>query len=419
MPITYAVAILGLLSTYSLQWIYFDVDACRNFTHALRRNVLTGFLFTAVHLPIQMAIVAAGAALGLIVEISVEYAQAMHDDPGNTEHLDEILTPSIRWVYCVSMACALWFMALLGTLHKSLDQVTVTPLDTLSKKMINFISGYGFVASRERSDGANTSGASDQQGASSSSPLSPDPTNVSNIADTLSEDSGSSSSHRRESFTSSRTGSTSSSLPPPKRRTAVSDFFNNVRSRHQQYKAARLSVTNVRKATRIMCRIVVGLIIALLPLAGTQLSPVGLVGTVAGLLTGLVIFELWGGLRRNSILNAQHHSPASGLAMMLVAAATMAPSLVLSAHGHDHDENPHVAHKHRHGQSHGSHGSRSSQSSSQTPRGSEARTRSTGSLGSLFSSLSFGSRLSMSSPAGSLPTQSPSPVGDATNAVPA
>lgn len=51
-------AILGLLISYSLQWIYFDVDADRNYLHALRRNIFTGIFYSGCHLPLHASIIA-------------------------------------------------------------------------------------------------------------------------------------------------------------------------------------------------------------------------------------------------------------------------------------------------------------------------------------------------------------------------
>ena len=126
MQVTYAVSMLGLLATYSLQWIYFDVDASRNFQHAIRRYVITGFLFWAAHLPLQMAIVAAGAALGVIVDITQEYSEA--PPTASAAELESILPTSIRWLSCVSIATALWCLSVVGMLHKSLDQVILSYL---------------------------------------------------------------------------------------------------------------------------------------------------------------------------------------------------------------------------------------------------------------------------------------------------
>ena len=347
MQSTYALAALGLLSTYSLQWIYFDVDASRNFQHALRRNVITGFLFSLTHLPMQIAIVAAGASLGYIVEINGEYVTAVAEaEAGNTgpgiPTPEEVFPLSQRWLYCVSVATALWFMALLGLLHKSLDQVTVTPLDTFGKKVVNFISGYGFVASRKKSvqaagddhnnsDDVTSVHTSESSGSRTDSSVS-DVSGVSGVSGTPSA------------------SSTSSGTALQRRKTAMSEFVGKMRAKHALYKANRLAVTNVRKNTRILLRVLLGLAIALLPLAGEHFSPVGLVGTVAGILTALVIFEMWGGLRVNTITDVGHHRASSGIAMMLVAAAALAPAAFLSAHGHDvHSEHmPHIAHRHDH-----------------------------------------------------------------------
>jgi hypothetical protein len=258
-------------------------------------------------------------------------------------------------------------MALLGMLHKSLDQVTVTPLDTFGKKLVNFISGYGFVASRKtaRASGISPSptGKLEDQGAGVSedalSVVTSDSGNSTSGSSgngggggvtVLGDGGGSFSSSLSASASASASASGPGTGTTQRRRTAMSDFVARMRSNRAANRSNRLNVTNIRKNTRIGLRVLMGLAIALLPLAGDNLSPVGLVGTVAGLLTALVVFELWGGLRVNTLADVGHRSVSSGVAMMLVAAAALAPGALLSAHGHDHhgEHLPHVAHRHHH-----------------------------------------------------------------------
>ena len=358
MQVTYAVSMLGLLATYSLQWIYFDVDASRNFQHAIRRYVITGFLFWAAHLPLQMAIVAAGAALGVIVDITQEYSEA--PPTASAAELESILPTSIRWLYCVSIATALWCMSFVGMLHKSLDQVTVTPLDTIGKKVVNFISGYGFVATRQAAPAPATPqsatslvgrGAHDARDAH-------DAAAGEEAAGVESHPTGPSTAGGSRTSESNPAGTGSESSPSTtdaamaaqrhSQRRVQSDIFQRLRARFTTTPHANhhLSVTNLRKTTRIFVRVMIGLAISLLPLAGTDLSPAGLVGTTAALLALLVVFELWGGLRVNALKGTAHFSPQSGLAAALIAAAApSAPSAVLSLHDiHDGDHHKTTAH---------------------------------------------------------------------------
>src|ERR1700758_1627821 len=56
-------AVLGVLIAFCLEWIYFDVDASRNYLHALRRNIFSGILFTGIHLPLHCSIVASTSSI--------------------------------------------------------------------------------------------------------------------------------------------------------------------------------------------------------------------------------------------------------------------------------------------------------------------------------------------------------------------
>ena len=359
MQVTYAVSMLGLLATYSLQWIYFDVDASRNFQHAIRRYVITGFLFWAAHLPLQMAIVAAGAALGVIVDITQEYSEA--PPTASAAELESILPTSIRWLYCVSIATALWCMSFVGMLHKSLDQVTVTPLDTIGKKVVNFISGYGFVATRQAApatpqsatslvghgahDARDAHDAHDAAAGEEAAGVESHPTGPSTAGGPRTSES---SPAANGSESSPSTTDAAMAAQRHSQRRVQSDIFQRLRARFTTTPHANhhLSVTNLRKTTRIFVRVMIGLAISLLPLAGTDLSPAGLVGTTAALLALLVVFELWGGLRVNALKGTAHFSPQSGLAAALIAAAApSAPSAVLSLHDiHDGDHHKTTAH---------------------------------------------------------------------------
>ena len=391
MESTYALAAVGLLATYNLQWIYFDVDASRNFQHALRRNVLTGFLFSLTHLPMQMAIVAAGASLGFMISINADYVAAVANVvAGNTgagvpTPLD-VFPLSQRWLFCVAIATALWSMAVLGMLHKSLDQLTVTPLDTFGKKVVNYISGYGFVATRKKAPTQATS--------TTDKPLSA-PDGAAGVGDehhdapdeTASVVTSESSLGGHSEASSSSTATDGSSRNLLRRKTPMSEFVTKLRSRHATYKANRITVTNLRKTTRINMRIALGLVISLLPLAGENFSPIGLVGTVAFLLTVLVVVELWGGLRVNTISDVSHHNVSSGVAMMLVAAAALAPGAFLSAHGHDHNAEEHRAHiAHHHHHHHPRHQTTGKADSHNDAHGDGLAKKSRGTLTDLFAS---------------------------------
>ncbi len=62
----------GVIIGFNLEWVYFDVEAERQETHALRRHVATAMGWTAAHFPLMGAIVVSSSGLGLTVLSLVE-----------------------------------------------------------------------------------------------------------------------------------------------------------------------------------------------------------------------------------------------------------------------------------------------------------------------------------------------------------
>ncbi|RIA96032.1 bacterial low temperature requirement A protein [Glomus cerebriforme] len=136
-----AKAILALFIAYNLHWIYFDVDASRQFQHALRRHVITGVLFGLAHLPLNMALIAFGSSLRILIQLrdfpgaeSIPLPDVHGLDGGGGEEVKRALPASadstsefpasLRWLFCVSLAISIYCMATIGMLHKGLDSVT-------------------------------------------------------------------------------------------------------------------------------------------------------------------------------------------------------------------------------------------------------------------------------------------------------
>ncbi|CAG8519481.1 5356_t:CDS:2, partial [Paraglomus occultum] len=138
-------AILGLLFAYNLHWIYFDVDASRQYQHALRRHVITGLCFGLIHLPLDMALIAAGVALSAIVQArdfpgasSIPDGSLTGSSSDLSSHLNtnsalayvtsdvegsSAMPKDLIWLFCVSSGVVLYCMASIGMLHKGLDTV--------------------------------------------------------------------------------------------------------------------------------------------------------------------------------------------------------------------------------------------------------------------------------------------------------
>ncbi|GBB99866.1 hypothetical protein RclHR1_03660013 [Rhizophagus clarus] len=132
-------SILAVLIVYNLHWIYFDVDASKQFQHALRRHVVTGVLFGFVHLPLNMSLIAFGSSLRILIQLrdfpgaeEIPLPGAQGEDhgtglkravPASADLTSEFPTP-VRWLFCASLAISIYCMATIGILHKGLDSVT-------------------------------------------------------------------------------------------------------------------------------------------------------------------------------------------------------------------------------------------------------------------------------------------------------
>ncbi|CAI2180747.1 894_t:CDS:10 [Funneliformis geosporum] len=146
-----AKAILGLLTAYNLHWIYFDVDASRQFQHALRRHTFTGILFGLIHFPMNMALIAFGTSLGRMVQlrdfpgsqhIPVEDNDLHLESRAVPEHADDAVFPSsLSWLYCISLAISLYCMAFIGMLHKGLDNADYLRIRKSYRILLRFIIG--------------------------------------------------------------------------------------------------------------------------------------------------------------------------------------------------------------------------------------------------------------------------------------
>ncbi|CAG8446895.1 11155_t:CDS:10 [Diversispora eburnea] len=155
-----AKAILGLIIAYSIHWIYFDVDASRQFQHALRRHVFTGVLFTFIHFPLIMSLIAFGS-LGSLMTI-MDYLGEEKNHTSNVEDSDvsshllfgrEVSSEStitkfpasLTWLFCASLAIAMYSMAIIGVLHKGLDSVSLTRIPKYQRITLRFVVGTIFL----------------------------------------------------------------------------------------------------------------------------------------------------------------------------------------------------------------------------------------------------------------------------------
>ena len=63
----YIASICGLIIALDLEWIYFDIEANKQTSHALRRKWVTGVLWSNSHLPLSASIIIGAAGLRNII----------------------------------------------------------------------------------------------------------------------------------------------------------------------------------------------------------------------------------------------------------------------------------------------------------------------------------------------------------------
>ena len=111
-------AILGLIQAFAFNWLYFEIDAWNLHTHAIRRHVLSAFLWLGAHLPFIMGYVLAGASLSRLV-LATDCRDA------HVEDLTELYAPraehevseGLRWFYCCGLGVALLGMSAISLTH--------------------------------------------------------------------------------------------------------------------------------------------------------------------------------------------------------------------------------------------------------------------------------------------------------------
>jgi low temperature requirement protein LtrA len=122
----YLATFLGLLIAVSFQWIYFDVDASRQYLHAVRRHRATGLLWNWLHLPLHLFIVmgASGMAIHLQAIGTADMVSLKSGVVNMAAHAGSSSTTVSylgRLLFMASFGTALLIISCIGMLHKSLD----------------------------------------------------------------------------------------------------------------------------------------------------------------------------------------------------------------------------------------------------------------------------------------------------------
>ncbi|RKO89499.1 bacterial low temperature requirement A protein-domain-containing protein [Blyttiomyces helicus] len=111
----YIATMLGLIIAISFQWLYYNVDGSFFYTHALRRSVLHGIIWSQLHLPLHICVIAGGAALYVLIQLTA----------------DPTASPSalIRWLFLGGFGIAMFILALIGLTHRGFEgSLTPTPV---------------------------------------------------------------------------------------------------------------------------------------------------------------------------------------------------------------------------------------------------------------------------------------------------
>ncbi|CAG8445145.1 892_t:CDS:10 [Acaulospora morrowiae] len=133
-------AIFGLILAYNLHWIYFDVDASRQYQHALRRHVVTGLCFVMIHFPLNVSLIAFGSSLKQVVQIR-DFSGADSIPIFENSHTTEShsFPMNLQWLHCCSLAVVMYCFAIIGVLHRGLDNVNTLRISKRYRICLRFV----------------------------------------------------------------------------------------------------------------------------------------------------------------------------------------------------------------------------------------------------------------------------------------
>lgn len=118
---------------FNLNWMYFDSQACKHFVHALRRHWFTSFLFTMLHLPLCMTLLLASSAISRLV-VSNDVTAVPEGAEGATGEGEAVGGGrGLIWFFGAGLGAAICVMAMIGLLHKSIDDDITSLLDHSDK----------------------------------------------------------------------------------------------------------------------------------------------------------------------------------------------------------------------------------------------------------------------------------------------
>ncbi|RDW87366.1 hypothetical protein BP5796_03060 [Coleophoma crateriformis] len=114
----YGKAVLGLIQSFCMNWIYFELDGTDLFAHAIRRSVVRAWIWNLAHLPFIMSFALGAAALSKLV-VATDCPNATLDSltAVYVEKSEHEIPIGLRWFYCAGLGIALLFMGIISISH--------------------------------------------------------------------------------------------------------------------------------------------------------------------------------------------------------------------------------------------------------------------------------------------------------------
>ena len=115
-------AILALIQPFVFNWLYFELDADRLTTHAIRRAKISALVWSLAHLLFIMSFVLGGGALArLVLASDIEGVHAENLTETYQARSEEHVAQGIKWFYCAGFGSALLFMGAISMSHVHKD----------------------------------------------------------------------------------------------------------------------------------------------------------------------------------------------------------------------------------------------------------------------------------------------------------
>lgn len=109
-------AVWTLIIAFCLNWMYLHNDCAVEFTHPLRHNVTSAFIWVTLHLALIASLLAGGHVAAASAEITDS-----GDETGDEGEEKEGFTSGQRWLLCASLGVGLFCLYFMALLYQSHD----------------------------------------------------------------------------------------------------------------------------------------------------------------------------------------------------------------------------------------------------------------------------------------------------------